>query len=247
MPTTDKATARRRVASGRPSSTIARPSDFIWSFAFLAAQTPGIKVVIYARVSGRAQRTRSLQRQIDYARRVVEAAGGEVVSVFSEVASGWVADPKGRPQLEGAARLAAASGAVIVATTVSRFVRSADFDTRTNQDAVPTDYEMLSIMRLVGGKVDLATILNPDATPSEVRAFESNRGGNRGGRPKTKYAGYKKDVQKAKMPLLLDYFLRSGSKKDAAKRAGVARTTAREWLTRMGVADFSDEDWPEWN
>ena len=79
----------------------------------------------------------------------------------------------------------------------------------------------------------LATLVDPDATPQEIRSYETNRGkkakGNAGGRPR-KQAGRvdperkKMILQKVKWMLWL-----GGSLKEVAEILGVSHTTVMNW------------------
>ena len=85
--------------------------------------------------------------------------------------------------------------AIIIATSSDRFLRSRNFNTKTNPEVLPTEAEFVELRKLTR-KVPLVTLLHPDMSPRQVRSYVSKWGqkvkGNKGGRPKMNKPGYKK-------------------------------------------------------
>lgn len=181
---------RERV-SARPTIELriraGKASNFIKHFGTNAWL--GIRVVLCCRVSTQSQRNH-LPDQVAYLTRIVEAAGGTVVDIVCY--EGWGGNPN---WLVDAARKAQACGAILLAETTDRFIRSDDYhqSKRPNSQATEDDLELL---RMCVGDVTLMTDLPPDETPGNVRSLQSSRGknakGNNGGRPKKR----KKRIQK---------------------------------------------------
>lgn len=163
--------------------TAAKPSDYIEHITELK---PG-PVVLYLRVSGRGQREH-LEHQEKNLMGHLTKRGFKVVTVVKEIVPGWA---ETRIGLERAAVIAKDEGAVVVAESGCRFLRSSSFKRdkngkrRINQNASPTIYEMKGLMGLVDG-ARLATLLPPDTHWTQVRGEQSKRGqagtGHKGGR-----------------------------------------------------------------
>jgi DNA invertase Pin-like site-specific DNA recombinase len=135
-------------------------------------------------VSGRSQRQRhNLENQRDGLREEVERRGGIVIAKFREVVSGWDSD---RPVLAAAIEKAKESGAILLAESADRFIRSKDFHTRKNPGALPSVAEFEELKRITAGVV-LCTLLPPDTPWRQVRGHQSRRGqrakARKGGRP----------------------------------------------------------------
>ena len=179
--------------------------------------------VILLRVSSESQK--SNLRYQDYGiKRKLKKKGIKVVKTVEEVASGKQID---RPKFRRAVKLATKYGAIIVAESNDRFLRSAKYS-KTNQDATPTEDEFRELMRVTQG-VQLATYLDPDLGWKDVRRSQSIRKqeikGEWVGRPK-KQAG-RGDPERKKMLLLkVRWMLWVGAPlKNIAEVLGVSHTT----------------------
>ena len=143
------------------------------------------------------------------------------------IQSGWDDD---RLVLEVAAELAHKEGAVIVAESPDRFIRSIDFHTKTNPGALPTVAEYEKLMEVVGD-VTLATVLPPDAPWKKVRGYQSRRGqiakGSKPGRPKkTRYK--RRDESEISRAREMKGEHSIGK---IAKAVGRAKSTVQYWLS----------------
>ena len=99
----------------------------------------GQRVVIYCRVSASDQeRSKNLSNQVENLKCEVEQRGFIVIRSFQEVGAGW---QEYRDELMYAAEHALANGAVVVAESVTRFIRSSDFNSKTNWKVKPTKAE----------------------------------------------------------------------------------------------------------
>ena len=194
----------------------------------------GQRVVIYCRVSASAQeRKKNLSNQVKNLKRELEQLGFIIIRTFREVGAGW---QEYRDGLLLAAEIARENNAVIVAESATRFIRSRDFNSKTNWKVKPTKAEYRRLQRETQG-VKLATLVDPDAIPQKIRSYETKRGkkakGNAGGRPR-KQAGRgdperkKMMLQKVKWMLWL-----GGSLKEVAEILGVSHTTVMNWRNEM--------------
>jgi hypothetical protein len=106
--------------------------------------------------------------------------GYEVVGKYDHIGPGW-----DHEALYPAVRAAKEAGAMLVAADVSRFVRPLGYN-GSNESAVLQRYDLVELARVTRG-VRLYTVMDPDATPGEVRSQQTMRGqrhkGNPGGRP----------------------------------------------------------------
>jgi hypothetical protein len=127
---------------------------------------------------------------------------------------------------------AAARGAVVVAETTDRYVRHERY-TNLNQDLQATLEQMQEVSR-IAGDVKLFTRIDPDATPSECRSAQIERGqdqkGQKGGGNRKKEPGWKKELREAKKPEARKMLKRGMSYGQIGKALGVNRRTVWGWL-----------------
>ena len=166
--TTARVSAARRMAAGQ-AHTFIKP----------LAINRGDPVVLCVRVSRCQQHHRgNLDAQAAHLWAEVEARGGVVVGEHRHVGSGF--DPY---WLMAAARRARDAGAVLVARTVSRFIRGWRYHSADRPNARPRTAELDELRDATLG-VPLMTLLPPTATPAEERAFETRHGHAPPGRPR---------------------------------------------------------------
>ena len=194
----------------------------------------GQRVVIYCRVSGRDQeRSQNLSDQGENLKNESKQRGFVVVEIISEVASGWKEDRDG---LLRAVEIAREKKAIVVAESVTRFIRSRDYNSVTNWNAKPTvaDYNRL---QLETDGVELATLINPDATPEEIRSYETKRGkkskGNPGGRPKKCSPGYKKRERQMYLPKVLELYKQNKNIAAIARSVNLKYDTVYSWIVKF--------------
>jgi hypothetical protein len=143
---------------------------------------PGTPVVLYCRVSGRAQDdSGTLDRDERFLRAFVAERGAVVVGVAALVASGFDPDSpvrRNRPardNLGRAACLARAVNGVVLAAETDRFVRHPGYHSAEWFDAQARESDLDELERAAGGAV-LATVLDPDAGAATSRRHQSERG-----------------------------------------------------------------------
>lgn len=239
---------RRVSAKGRLQRLEKEPrpgtaSDFIRHFASLIRNWPVtkvVKVVLYCRVSVR-QNKKHLKHQeeklsaaID---RIRETRIVVVIARIHETISGWKVDAEDdRPLFVAAIAKARKHGAVVLAETPDRFIRSIDFSTRTNADAQPTKEDFQCLARMAGD-VMLATLLVPDVSPQVVRSYQRKRGqwatGRKGGRPKSKKPGYKKQRRLTTLTKVFWLSKCGFSVRGIAKLLGTPPQTIQDWIRKL--------------
>ncbi len=211
-------------------------SDYISDIRSLKRRSPkrGQRVVIYCRVSGRDQeRSQNLCDQDENLERELEKLGFNVIESLGEVGAGWKGDRDG---LLRAVEIAHENDAVVVAESVTRFIRSRDYNSVTNWNAKPTvaDYNRL---QLETDGVELATLINPDATPEEIRSYETKRGkkskGNPGGRPKKCSPGYKKRERQMYLPKVLELYKQNKNIAAIARSVNLKYDTVYSWVVKF--------------
>jgi len=217
----------RRLERRYQNSSEAKASAYIHHLVEYIRQHPNILVILYVRVSTDAQAyNHNLELQIRYLRKELKKLNIPIIGSYREVSSGWILDPQERWNLVNAVQQAIAKKAVIVALSVNRFLRNINFNTKSNQEALPTEVEVEQFVQLTKG-VPLLTLVHPDKTEKEVRGFISKLGqeikGNKGGRPRQQIPGYKKRERLEKLPIVLELYNRK------VKRCDIARRTGLKW------------------
>lgn len=198
-----------------------------------------LKVVLYCRESKCWQeKTGNLENQEEYLRwriRKYEIFFGvkiQVVVAFPEVASGWKDD---RIILIGAAQFAKSVGAVLVAESACRFIRSRKFHSSRNPNVLPSvsEYEAL---KEATQDVALYTIMPPNRKWRKVRAYQTRRGKRckhkPGGRPAKKYSGYKKEKRDKLLESVLRLHAKGYTVAEIVRKTGIARSTVVDWLRK---------------
>ena len=195
----------------------------------------GQRAVLICRVSASDQeRSKNLRDQVENLKREMERLGFIVIAVFREIGSGWQED---RDVLINAAEYARANNAVVVAESVTRLIRSGDYNGKTNWEALPTVAEYRRLQSDTRGVI-LATLLDPDATPARIRSFETRRGkrakGNPGGRPRKRSPGYKKRIKQKYMPIVLNLYEQELNVAAIARKTRLNYNTVYSWIRKFG-------------
>lgn len=227
----------RKVIEARygPDSPIANPLEFgITGLDEVSTETP---LVLYCRVSTRMQELRkNLDNQAKYNTKALCDLGYIVIGKEREAASGWELTPDERPALARAVKLAKDKAAIIVVENYDRLIRSYGYSPTNNNLALPTEYELVQIRKLLGF-VQVACIVPPTTKrfgKDGQRSAETKRGqkqkGRMGGRPRKKSPGYKKHLREAKAPEALRLRNAGHSIRKIAKMINVPRTTVSRWI-----------------
>ena len=143
---------------------------------------PGDPVIICPRVSRCAQgRNGNLANQEANLRAEAKRLRAKVVGV--EACVGDAYDPT---WLSWALALAEQKAAKLLFESTDRIIRTPAFHSSRSPNSQPTELDF-KMLRQYADSVTLATVLHPDATPSEVRSYQRKRGqaakGRKGGRP----------------------------------------------------------------
>ncbi len=217
-----------------PLSPLGAASDYIEDIDDLLSQDTCLRVVIFCRVSRREQdRTGNLQKQIAWVRAWLWTHNVVVLAVVWDVASGWKEE---RVEFKRAVQLAKKCGAVVVAESMDRFIRSRKFNTKTARDAWPTEHEFASLKEDADG-VTLATIFHPNEKWEVVHRHQTIRGyGLRC------VAGEKKFRRQAKFAQVIWLWVAWGfTYREIQDEVGICFSTVRDWIARYcsGCAEFA--------
>ncbi len=226
---------RRRVSAASRIEvlcTAGTASNYIRDFKLIQR---GTKVVLCLRVSGcTQQQNKNLDDSESFLRKELEQIGAIVVGVIRHVGSGW--DPE---WLLPAVRLGKKHGAVLLAESTDRFIRNPYYHSRFWQNGQASELDLQYLRRTVGDAT-LVTWLHPDATPAEIRSHQRKRGqeakGNKGGRPKKKKAGYKKELREEWKPQVLLMHREGNSIPDIMRITKLKRRTIYNWIKESKAA-----------
>jgi hypothetical protein len=120
--------------------------------------------------------------------------------------------------------------------TTDRFIRSSEYS-KTNQ-APQARTEDLDHLRYMTDGFPVMTLLDPDASPAEVRAYHTCRGqrktGRRGGRPRQHEAGYKKRRRGSLRPRAQKLHRVGKSLRQISRELNVPHSTVQGWLKKHG-------------
>lgn len=228
----EKVSARGRLEQRGYYSKPANLLDYgIEAFADIPNDLP---VVLSCRVSSdRQHQNDNLNDQDGWARIVIAKKGNPLKSIWREIASGYALDAGDRLAFEFAIADAKRYGAVLVFESISRLVRNIFYHPSKTPDAMPTEFEMKRVMELLDG-VQVATLCPPNATPSEIRSYETIRGqymkGNKGGCPKKPKPGDKKKCRLENLPIAIQLNGAGFSLREIGRKLGIAHSTVADWL-----------------
>lgn len=193
---------------------------------------PGDLVLAVSRVSFWEQKRRGndgdqLNGLIEY----VKTLGGKLVGTVTKTASGY--DPI---WLAAVIDKAKQLNAKVLFESSDRAVRHPGY-CKEDQQPQARDNDLDVVQDLAEG-VTLTTVLDPRATPEEVRSYQTKRGleaklkrgGKRSGRPNVKLPGYKKKKRLEKRPKAIELQAQGLSPRKIAKQLGEAHTTIVRWL-----------------
>jgi hypothetical protein len=217
-----ESTARRRLQPGKARNFISYASDEI---------APGDKVVLWLRVSTHPQnRTGNLEDQEANLRLRMVELNAVVMDVVKHEGSGCELF-----RLTKAAQIAAKYGAKLVAESTDRFIRHPGYHSKEYPDLQARDVDLKELPLWTDG-VKLVTILDPEATPAEVRSYQSKRGqklkNNRGGRPRVNKPDYKKRRRFEKLSRVIRLWECGTSYRKIEELTGVPKSTAKDWILK---------------
>lgn len=222
------------VATGLARRIPGKASNFVLPWEFVHC---GLRLVIYARVSGREQRRRgNLQDQCSGLRAAATAVGAKVVDVVAVEERGGDYDGEGLCPigLIRAIAIARKQSAMVLAESVDRYIRHPDFSAKDSQRRMyrARDTDLRDIHYWADG-VELISLVPPDATLQEVERHRQARGkrfsSRKDGRPKKKRPGHKREWRKQKEPLVLELHERAITLKDIVARTGVSYGSVWRW------------------
>jgi DNA invertase Pin-like site-specific DNA recombinase len=160
-----------------------------------------------------------------------------IAGCFYEICSGKKLNEEREGLINAIQKAREYSNAVIVTTSSDRFLRHRDFHSVENPNILPTieDFEQLKELT---GDIPLLTLLNPDMPPQEVRSYQSKWGqrakGNKGGRPRKKVAGYKKQQRIQKLGRVIRLYKKGKKISVISFKTGIKRSTITDWIEKYG-------------
>jgi hypothetical protein len=176
-----------------------------------------------------------------------QLAPGRLAAVFQGTEEGKFSLP--RPTFYKALADARQRGAILVASDLSRFLRSEGYDSETDRKVSPTRAE-LDQLRRTAGAVVLSSISSPFLSESKRQSFLIKRSG-RAGRPRV--------LSNDTLPLVSsimyelgpcyvndkgEYVYTQASLHDVEERSPVSRRTIRRWIdTKSPYADLGAVNW----
>jgi len=195
---------------------------------------PDMEAALYLRVSARSQNhNKNLRNQERVLRRRLKKLGIPVADCFSEVISGWVTDHYRGILRQAVRRALQFENTVILAASADRFLRSRDFDTKDNPDALPTIAEFEKLRKITRG-VPLVTLLQPNRSQKKVRGYYSKWGqrtkGKKGGRPILKNSGWTIRRREKKLPRVRRLLKKGKNPTEIARKMGIARSSISDWI-----------------
>jgi hypothetical protein len=228
----DYGSARNRIIAryGDPAITPPRPSMHIRYAKELSRERPGQKAILCVRVSSKNQeRNDNRADQEANLRSEAEKLGFEVIDVLLLTKRG---SDEERTRLELTVERARRIGAILLAESPDRFIRSWWFSVKRNPSAQPTIVEWDRFLTLIGN-VTLATIVHPDLGWRAIRGYQTNRGvAAKGGKPSNPKPGAKKERRER----LLHYARELRNERLSLRKIGAAIdvpwSTIRDWLNR---------------
>jgi DNA invertase Pin-like site-specific DNA recombinase len=232
-----RANVLRRVG---PKSKPAKASQYLNHLDEYHKQYPDMQAIVYCRDSARTQGyKRNLKTYEKVLRWELKQRGIFVVGrCHREICSGWVLN-EDRWALMNAVEeakklIAKGKKVVIVAPSSDRFLRNKYF-TVDKPDLLPTEAEFEKLKKLTCG-VPLVTLLDPDMPPKEARGFQSKWGqsakGNKGGRPRDKIPGYKKQRRKEKIDKVIELHKQGVNPCHIAAFTLIPVSTVNDWIAK---------------
>lgn len=213
----------------------AKASNYLHSLDSYLRKHPDIQVIIYERVSaGEPARRNNLTVQDIVLLGVVKKRHLPVIRVFREIGPGWVKHDD-RLVLIEAIKLAKQQSkkTIILALMANRFLRHEYYTPTTPY--LPDDTEW-KIVKDWAGDIELITFLEPDMPESEVRSRHIKWGlqtkNPRGGRPKSRKAGYKKRIKDKKSPQALKLYQQGIAIRGISKLIDAPESTIKDWVTK---------------
>lgn len=211
-----------------------RQSDYLYWLKKYYREHPDMVVILYLRDSARSQDyNKNLKNQERVLRRRLKKLDIPVVDCFSEVISGWVTDHHRGALRQAVCKARKFKHAVILAASADRFLRSRDFHTKDNPDALPTKAEFEKLKKLICG-VPLLTGIHPDMPWRKVRSYYTKWGqrtkGNKGGRPVEKRSGWTIKRREKKLPRVRKLLKRGKNVTEIAGKLQIPRSTVDDWV-----------------
>ena len=193
----------------------------------------GTPLFLLCRVSSDSQNANGNNADQEAGLRTAAEKHGLIV-LGVEAYSGRAADAEA--WLYGVANKAARAGAALLAESTSRFTRPHRYHPKHRPHLVAGANELRNLPWICGA-VPLVTVLPPDASWKEERAYQSKRGQRqknmKGGRPAKHKPGYKKQRREQLLPQVRRLWEDGNSFRAIAQRCRTSDRNVRRWLRRF--------------
>lgn len=135
-----------------------------------------LEAVTYARASTRLQTAHgALESQINALDTYCATKNIEVAGEYKETHSGKSEDIETRDELKSASKFAKKIRGFVLAENLSRFIRSNDYDSKTDWRAQANEEDIQILLNFTDGAL-LATLQDPRSSPEEEKSFATIRG-----------------------------------------------------------------------
>lgn len=196
-----------------------------------------MEAVLYIRVSTDAQK-KNVEARINDIIEDYKKAGIKIIKVFAEVAPGWSNCLGERKKLPQAVCLAKEKGVSIAVTSVDRMIRSV---TGGKYDPL-REWDIVELQKITGN-VPIISLIPPGTPMKKVTGYLTRLGhkgkGNKGGRPRNKYPGYKNDIREAHRDEVIQLHWEDVSYRKIAKmifekyKIKISKSTIHKWMNDM--------------
>jgi DNA invertase Pin-like site-specific DNA recombinase len=180
----------------RTKGSLSIKQSFLWIEDYIGPKI----AVVYLRWSTLAQYLRNHMELEKWIRKELEDKGWKVIRIYKEIESGKLNELGNRVTLQAAIAFSEQNNAVLISTTLSRYIRSSKYS-KENKTTKPTK-EDIQRFNEARRAVQTLTILKPISNFNEEISFQTKMSieadqSRKGGRPKSKKSRgkYKKKVR----------------------------------------------------
>lgn len=218
--------ARHSLKPFKPESPPGIASDYIQLLEYILKNYPNEKIVLFCRASSKTNQKNTLPVQVADLKNNIQKMGGIIVDEYQFVDSGKLSFEHIKRHWKKAAKLARKHGAILVAESTDRFIRSNEF-THQNKNAPISVPEFEELAAATIG-VRLATYLPPDEKMEIVCRHQAERKKRLGTQKKSGRHRKQRTTQETKsdIPILKECLKKGDSLRKIEQHHGIPRSTA---------------------